>query len=79
MHPLFSGPALFLEADMDYEKKIKKAESISEIFEIAKEIVWEYLGVEQAGLMVGISDLEADRLWNYLNKELSEIRKILVY
>lgn len=42
---------------MDYEKKIKKAKSISEIFETAKEIVREYLGAEQAGLMVGISDL----------------------
>ena len=42
---------------MDYEKAIKKAKSISEIFEIAKGIVFEYLDVEQAGLMVGVSDL----------------------
>lgn len=42
---------------MNYEEKIKKAKSISEIFEIAKEIVWECLGTEQAGLLVGISDL----------------------
>ena len=42
---------------MDYGKKIKNAKSISEIFEIAKNIVREYLGAEQAGLMVGISDL----------------------
>ncbi len=42
---------------MDYEKKIKKARSISEIFELVKDIVWEYLDIEQAGLMVGVSDL----------------------
>ena len=42
---------------MDYKNKIKNAKSISEIFDIAKEIVWEYLEAEQAGLMVGVSDL----------------------
>ena len=46
---------------MSYEKAIKKAKSISEIFETAKEIVFEYLGAEQAGLMVGVSD------WGYNN------------
>lgn len=42
---------------MDYEAKIKSARTISEIFEIVKEIVREYLGLEQAGLMVGLTDL----------------------
>ena len=44
---------------MDYELQIKKAKTISDIFETVKEIVREYLGTEQAGLMVGISDLGA--------------------
>ena len=44
---------------MDYEKKIKDAKSIAEIFEIVKELVREYLGLDQAGLMVGLTDLGA--------------------
>lgn len=42
---------------MDYENEIKKAKTIADIFETAKEMVKEYLGLEQAGLIVGISDL----------------------
>lgn len=42
---------------MDYEKELKKANSFADIFGIAKEIVREFLGVEQAGLLVGVSDL----------------------
>lgn len=42
---------------MDYEKGIKNAKTIADIFEIVKEVVREYLGLEQAGLMVGVSDL----------------------
>lgn len=42
---------------MDYEKELKKAKSFADIFEIAKEMVREYLGAEQAGLMVGVTDL----------------------
>ena len=42
---------------MDYEKEIKNAKTIAEIFEIVKGIVREYLGLEQAGLMVGLTDL----------------------
>ena len=42
---------------MDYEKGIKNAKTIADIFEIVKEMVKGYLGQEQAGLMVGVSDL----------------------
>ena len=44
---------------MDYQKELQKAKTISDIFEIVKEMVREYLGMEQAGLMVGVSDLGA--------------------
>jgi hypothetical protein len=44
---------------MTYEKEIEKANTISDIFEIVKRIVREYLGHEQAGLMVGLTDLGA--------------------
>ncbi|MBI4452282.1 hypothetical protein HY637_02545 [Candidatus Woesearchaeota archaeon] len=42
---------------MDYDSKIAKARNFSDIFEIVKEAVYEYLGAEQAGLMVGVTDL----------------------
>lgn len=42
---------------MDYEKGIKDAKTIADIFEVVKEMVRGYLGLEQAGLMVGITDL----------------------
>ena len=42
---------------MDYDSKIKKARNFPDIFEIVKEIVYEHLGAEQAGLMVGVTDL----------------------
>ncbi len=44
---------------MNQEKRIEKAKNIADIFEIVKEIVMEYVGLEQAGLMVGITDLVA--------------------
>ena len=44
---------------MDYEKGIKSAKTIADIFEIVKEMVREYLDLEQAGLMVGVIDLGA--------------------
>jgi hypothetical protein len=46
-----------MPAKMDYENLIKKSSTFSEIFEIVKEIVREYLGLEQAGLLVGLTDL----------------------
>lgn len=42
---------------MDYDKKIRNAKVFADIFEIVKESVREYLGIDQAGLMVGVSDL----------------------
>lgn len=42
---------------MNYEKELKKAKTFADIFEIVKEVVREYLGLERAGLMVGITDL----------------------
>lgn len=42
---------------MDYETKIRNAKVFADIFEIVKGIVREYLGADQAGLMVGVSDL----------------------
>lgn len=42
---------------MEYEKRIIKAKTLSDIFEVVKDVVFEYLGTDQAGLMVGISDL----------------------
>ncbi len=44
---------------MDYEKELKKAKTFADIFEIVKELVREFLGAEQAGLMVGVTDLGA--------------------
>ena len=54
--PLFAGPYSF-QINMDYNSKIIKAKNFSDIFEIVKEIIYEYLGTEQAGLMVGVTDL----------------------
>ena len=42
---------------MEYNKKIENAKSIADIFEIVKLMIRDYLGVDQAGLMVGITDL----------------------
>lgn len=42
---------------MEYSSRILNAKSISDVFEIVKEIVYGYLGAEQAGLMVGVTDL----------------------
>ena len=42
---------------MDYDSRIIKARNLSDIFEIVKEIVYGHLGAEQAGLMVGVTDL----------------------
>ena len=44
---------------MDYEKELKKAKTFADIFEIVKEMVREFLGAEQAGLLVGVTDLGA--------------------
>lgn len=44
---------------MNYEKEIKNAKTIADIFEVVKEIVRGYLGLDHAGLMVGLTDLGA--------------------
>ena len=44
---------------MNFEKELEKAKTFSDIFDIVKDITRQYLGMEQAGLMVGISDLGA--------------------
>ena len=42
---------------MDYEKSLQNAKTFADIFDVVKEIVKESLGAEQAGLLVGVSDL----------------------
>ena len=42
---------------MEYETNITKAKTIADIFDIVKTIVRELIGVDQAGLLVGVSDL----------------------
>lgn len=42
---------------MDYEKRIMKSKTIADIFLIVKELVRDYIGAEQAGLLVGVTDL----------------------
>jgi len=43
-------------ADMNYEQRLMKAKSFADIFDIVKAMVSEFLGIDQAGLMVGLSD-----------------------
>ena len=44
---------------MDLEKKLEKAKTIADIFEIVKEMISEFLETDQAGLLVGVTDLGA--------------------
>src|SRR3989338_10902303 len=44
---------------MNYEKELEKAKTFADIFEIVKQMVRGHLGAEQAGLMVGVTDLDA--------------------
>ncbi len=63
-------------------KVYSKAELIRLIRSVSKstEAYESYISIKNdSPKKVSISVLEAERLWNYLNKELSEIRKILVY
>lgn len=43
---------------MNYEQELMKAKTFADIFDIVRSIVSKFLGVDQAGLMVGLSDLE---------------------
>ena len=40
-----------------YSQELEKAEDISEIFEVVKQVVREFLGRERSGLMLGLSEL----------------------
>ena len=42
---------------MDYEERVNKAKTIAELFDIVKEMVKEYLNIDQAGLLIGLTDL----------------------
>jgi hypothetical protein len=42
---------------MRYEARVRSAKDIAAIFEVVKDIVQDHLGIDQAGLLVGISDL----------------------
>jgi hypothetical protein len=44
---------------MSYSSRIKRAQAVADIFEIVKDIVNDYFKVDQAGLLVGLSDLGA--------------------
>ena len=58
-YPLYPACIAFKEKFMDYEKGLEKAKTIADIFEIVKEMVAEFLGTDQAGLLVGVTDLGA--------------------
>ena len=42
---------------MDYVLEIERSKNIADIFEIVKKIVRDYTGNDQAGLLVGLTDL----------------------
>ena len=42
---------------MEYTQRIEKAKNIAELFSLVQEIVQKYLRREQAGLLIGITDL----------------------
>ncbi len=44
---------------MDYKKSLEKAKSFADIFDLVKAAVKKYLGTDQAGLLLGLSDLGA--------------------
>ena len=42
---------------MDYKKSLKKAKNLADIFDLVKVVVKNYLNADQAGLLLGLSDL----------------------
>ena len=42
---------------MNFEEELRKARSFADIFEIVKDIVSRHLNLDQAGLLVGVTDL----------------------
>ena len=55
MHTLFAS--LYNFFNMNHEKRLEKIKTIADVFELVKDIVIEYLRLDQAGLLVGITDL----------------------
>ena len=41
----------------ELDRKIRNAGSLPELFELVKKTVWNFLGKEQAGLLLGLADL----------------------
>ena len=44
---------------MDYKKSLEKAKGFADIFDLVKKTVKNYLNADQAGLLLGLSDLGA--------------------
>ena len=44
---------------MNHKKSLEKAKNFADIFKIVKDVVKNYLGTDQAGLLLGLSDLGA--------------------
>ena len=42
---------------MDYKNSLDKAKGFADIFELVKKTVKNYLNADQAGLLLGLSDL----------------------
>ena len=42
---------------MDYKKSLEKAKNFADMFDLVKTVVKNYLGKDQAGLLLGLSDL----------------------
>jgi len=45
---------------MNFEQQLRNAKSFGEIFDIVKKVVFDYCGKDQAGLMLGLTDLGTD-------------------
>src|SRR3989338_4285897 len=48
---------LFIHLIVDYKKSLEKAKSFADIFDLVKKTVKKYLNTDQAGLLLGVSDL----------------------
>jgi len=44
-------------------QKLQEASTLSEVFELVKLAVWQMLGKDQAGLMVGLTDIPTENAW----------------
>jgi hypothetical protein len=41
----------------NYSKALDQAQDLSEIFRIVKQVVWDFIGEERGGLMIGLAEL----------------------